>query len=180
MIIPLSEATLINPNIDQDYLDGLEAMIRKYTNNNFQNRRVRLTNAVFIEPNIIQTGGAEQIIGFRVNDTIEVNNSNFNDNLYVIESLDGQSITVKQPEKPFIAENTQGAIVTLVQYPKDVMVGVKKLIEYDLKMRDKVGIKSETISRMSTTYYDVNSTESIEGYPAMLLKFLNKYKKLRW
>ncbi len=64
--------------------------------------------------------------------------------------------------------------------PADVLAGVKKLIAYDAKMRDKAGIKSETVARWSVTYYDVTAAESSEGYPISLLGFLDKYRKLRW
>jgi hypothetical protein len=71
-------------------------------------------------------------------------------------------------------------MVTLIKYPDDIAKGVKKLIAYDKKMSSKIGIKSESISRMNTTYYDVNASENIDGYPAALLSFLNKYEKMRW
>lgn len=77
-------------------------------------------------------------------------------------------------------ENTGDMMVTLVNYPPDIKRGVKKLIQYDKKMSGKIGIKSETISRMSTTYYDVNAAENIEGYPVSLLSFLKKYERIRW
>lgn len=47
-------------------------------------------------------------------------------------------------------------------------------------MAGKIGIKSETISRMSTTYYDMTATENTDGYPSALLSFLKKYEKMRW
>ncbi|WP_339063564.1 hypothetical protein [Tepidibacillus marianensis] len=179
MILSLEKAREINPNIIQEDLDSFESMVRNLTNNNFQNRDVRLENISFIGPDIIHVNNGD-LTGFRVNSTIEVNDSTFNDGLYVIQSINGQDITVVQSEKPFITQLSSLAIVTLVEYPPDVVRGVKKLIQYDMKMSDKIGIKSESISRMSTTYYDVNATESIEGYPVSLMKFLNKYKKLRW
>ena len=70
--------------------------------------------------------------------------------------------------------------MTLVEYPADILSGVVKLLKYDAKMGDKLGLKSESVSRMSKTYYDVNASENIEGYPAALMSFLDKYKELRW
>ncbi|WP_250320431.1 hypothetical protein [Streptococcus lutetiensis] len=80
----------------------------------------------------------------------------------------------------FITEVSTRAILTKISYPADVLAGVKKLIKYDSKMAGKIGVKSESISRHSVTYYDVTAAESQEGYPATLLGFLKKYKKLRW
>lgn len=176
MIIKLAEAQKIDINIEQEDLDAFEQSVRALTNNNFQNRNVRYQNVELIEPNTIKL--KEEVIGLRKGDTIEVNYSHFNDGLYVIEEILDNEIKVEN--KPFLTEKTNGMIVTKVEYPADIQRGIKKLIEYDKKMAGKIGIKSETISRMSTTYYDVNAEENIDGYPASLLSFLNKYEKMRW
>ena len=81
---------------------------------------------------------------------------------------------------PFFVGNSGRAMVTKVEYPADIKRGIKKLIEYDKAMAGKVGIKSETIARMSITYYDVNTAENTDGYPSSLLSFLKKYEKMRW
>ncbi len=49
-------------------------------------------------------------------------------------------------------------------------MGIEEL--YDLKsMGAKLGIKSESIARMSITYYDVNASDNIEGFPAAKFSF---------
>lgn len=176
MIIKLAEAQKIDINIEQEDLDAFEQSVRALTNNNFQNRNVRYQNVELIEPNIIKLKA--EVIGLRKGDTVEVNYSDYNDGLYVIEEILEKEIKVEN--EPFLAEKTSGMIMTKVEYPADIQRGIKKLIEYDKKMAGKVGVKSETISRMSTTYYDVNATENTDGYPASLLSFLNKYEKMRW
>ena len=45
---------------------------------------------------------------------------------------------------------------------------------------DKVGLKSKTVARMSETYFDQNSTETIAGYPAAMMSFIDKYRRMRW
>ena len=47
-------------------------------------------------------------------------------------------------------------------------------------MRSKTGIKSETLSRHSVTYYDMDHENSLDGYPASLVGFLEPYKQMRW
>ena len=47
-------------------------------------------------------------------------------------------------------------------------------------MRDKVGIKSETLSRHSVTYYDQDAGNQVMGYPASLMGFLSPYIKARF
>ena len=176
MIISLGDARAIDDSITQDDLDALEAACRSLTNNNFQNRHIRFKEIEFVGENLIAV--KDPIVGIKTGDTIEVNYSHYNDGLHVIESIDGKQITVQGT--PFFVANTGGAMLTLVQYPADVTRGIKKLIEYDKKMASKIGIKSESISRMSITYYDVNASENVDGYPASLVSFLTKYEKMRW
>lgn len=176
MIITLEDAKKLNPDIEQDDLHAFESSVRELTNNNFQNTFVRYKDVEFVSENTVLV--KDEIIGLRVGDTVEVNYSHYNDGLYVIDQIDGKQVTVQGA--PFFAGNTGHAILTKVEYPADVKRGVKKLIEYDKAMASKVGIKSETIARMSITYYDVTAAESSEGYPVSLLGFLDKYRKLRW
>jgi hypothetical protein len=101
-----------------------------------------------------------------------------NDGLYVIEEINDKTIKLKDAE--LFNGNFQSAFITKISYPPDIIEGVKRLIQYDVSMGDKLGIKSESIARMNITYYDMNSSESINGYPASLFGFLKKYKKMRW
>ena len=176
MIISLSEAQTIDGDITQEDLDAFEISIRELTNNNFQNTNVRFTGLEFSNGNIVKVKGA--IAGLRAGDTLEVNNSLHNDGLYEVVQIIGNAIEVAT--NSFYEGVDSNAMLTKVEYPADIKTGVKKLIAYDVKMRDKIGIKSKTVSRMSTTYYDVNSSENIEGYPSGLLSFTKKYEKMRW
>lgn len=176
MIITLQEATELDSTITQDDLDAFETSVRELTNNNFQNKYVRFNNISFVGTSTILV--KEVIRGLRVGDTIEVNYSHYNDGLYTVASIDGRQITVVG--EPFFEADSGRAMVTKVEYPADIKRGIKKLIEYDKKMANKIGIKSETISRMSTTYYDVNANDNTEGFPSSLLSFLKKYEKMRW
>ena len=176
MIITLEEARKLNPDIEQDDLDAFETSVRELTNNKFQNKHVRFKGVEFVSDNIILV--KEVIRGLRVGDTIEVNYSHYNDGLFTVASIAGKQITVEGT--PFFEATSGLAMATKVEYPSDIKRGIKKLIEYDVKMADKVSIKSETISRMSTTYYDVNGSDNTDGYPSSLLSFLEKYEKMRW
>lgn len=178
MILKIDVAQAIDPNITQDDLNAFEAMVREITNNNFQKTNVRGYDLTLMEDTITINFG--DTVGMMVGDTIEVNGTTYNDGLYVIKSLTLTSIVIETPTRPLTHESAKGAIVTLVLYPADIIKGVKGLIEYGVKMGDKVGIKSETISRMSVTYYDVNASDNAEGYPKAMLSFLDKYIKMRW
>ena len=176
MIITLGDARAIDDSVTQEDLDAFEVAFRSLTNNSFQNKHIRFKDIEFVGENLIAV--KDPIVGIRTGDTIEVNYSHYNDGLYVVEELTGKQIKVQG--KPFFVANTSGSMITLVQYPADVKAGLKKILSYNLKMADKIGIKSESISRMSTTYYDVNASETVDGYPAAIVSFLKKYEKMRW
>ena len=73
-----------------------------------------------------------------------------------------------------VLENNHG------EYPANVKMGVVNLIKWEFDCRDKVGIASETISRHSVTYFDMNGDNSLMGYPKSLLGFLRPFKRARF
>lgn len=156
-------------DILQMQLDSIEQMVRKYTNNNFQNRNIR-----FLADSIgtILNGSSPFLAE---GDTIQVSESRVNDGLYVITSIDEGSVTVDRPL--FTVERN---LVTKVEYPSDVKVGVINLMKWEVTNRNKVGIKQETISRHSVTYFDQDSSNQVMGYPVSLLGFLKPYMKARF
>lgn len=176
MIISLEDAEKINSDVTQDDLDGLEISIRELTNNPFQNHHVKVTGYISFTKDTINTTG--ETVGFRKCQTIQVSDSKYNDGLYVIEDLNDDFLKVANAD--FITCRTKDARVTLVEYPKDIISGVRKLLGYDAKMKDKTGLKSRTVSRLSETYFDQNAGESVNGYPAALMAFITKYRKIRW
>ena len=46
-------------------------------------------------------------------------------------------------------------LVTKVEYPADIKAGVLEMLKWDVKNRPKTGIKSETLSRHSVTYFEM-------------------------
>lgn len=179
MIINIEDAKKIHEGIEQYDLDSFETTIRSLTNNNFQLTNIRCSNVIISNTGLIEVPEGTTK-GLFVGDTVEINHSEYNNGLYVIKSLEIDSITVIIENKQVVDEDNTAVIVTKVKYPDDVINGVRKLIQYDAKMGDKIGIKSQSVSRVSTTYYDVNSNENIDGYPSSLMSFLNKYRKMRW
>lgn len=177
MIISLKEAQNIYKDVTQEDLDGIETAIREMTNNPFQNRRIRYSNLHFTDEKSITVFA--DVRGLRKGDTIQISQSTLNHGIYVIKSINENEITV-EGEPAFFEGCDKKAFITKVEYPADVLAGVRKLLKYDAKMADKIGLKSETVSRMSKTYYDQNSSETVNGYPAALMAFVNKYRLLKW
>lgn len=66
------------------------------------------------------------------------------------------------------------------EYPMDVKMGVVNLMKWELDMRNKVGVASESISRHSVTYVDQTGVNTLMGYPAVLMGFLKPYMKARF
>ena len=147
-------------------LDAIEGVIRQYTNNNFQQRTVRF----------VAKSEDEYLYGtprfFAVDDTIQISGSGVNDGLYVVNSVDDDYIEVDRPLMP-----VDYNLVTKIKYPADVIQCAVDLFKWKQNMGEKVGIKSETISRHSVTYED--SSSLYMGYPTGILMGLNLYKKAR-
>ena len=177
MIITLQDAKTIDPSVTQDRLDAYESAIRQLTNNNFQVMAVR-SKGFTVEGNVVTFDDNILTDSLHEGETVEINDSRIIDGLYIAESVIPKSITLDRNTRKSGTFNR--AIVTLVVYPDDIKEGVRRLIAYDKRMGNKTGIKSETISRMRLDYYDVNSNETIGGYPANLMSFIKKYIKINW
>jgi len=153
----------------QRKLEAVEKLIRAYTNNNFQVRAVR-----FKAPsNGTLLAGSSPYL--KVGDTVEISKSGVNDGLYVIQGITEDGITV---DKDLFTVDSN--LVTLVKYPADVVEGVINLLTWEVENRQKVGIKTETISRHSVTYYEQDANNQVMGYPVSLLGFLQPYIKARF
>lgn len=68
----------------------------------------------------------------------------------------------------------------VIVYPEDIKMGVINLLRWDLDMREKTGVASETISRHSVSYQAYDGTNTVLSYPASLMGFLKPYKKARF
>ena len=150
-------------------LQALELSIREYTHNNFQQRSIRTVCPVMAQK--LYTAYPH----FRVGDTVQISQSIFNDGVYTIKGIVDDMIEL---DKPLLDENQ--VLVTKVEYPMDVKMGVVNMLKWDLENRDKVGIQSETISRHSVTYFDMSADNSTIGYPKTLVGFLKPYMKARF
>lgn len=166
----------------EDMLQALEQSIRKYTNNNFQDRNRRFYC------NVSATHGLHcASVLFAVGDTVQLSNSAFNKGLYTIDSIDMENGYMELNEALIDESNV---LVTKVLYPMDVKMGVVDIIRWKLKNEDinsgdtsKKEIQSETISRHSVTYAQDATESDIDssfGVPRKYISFLNAYKKARF
>lgn len=147
-------------------LEAIEAVIRRYTNNNFQLRDVRFVGRaedmmVYGSPRFFSAG-----------DTVQISGSGANDGLYTVAWAGEDHLELDKPLNP-----VEYNIVTKVKYPADVVQCAVDLFQWKQTMGRKVGIKSETISRHSVTYED--SSALFMGYPMAIMGGLNLYKKAR-
>lgn len=150
-------------------LKAIENLVRSYTNNNFQNRNMR------IEAPVVDGALLGRSPYFKVGDTLQISQSKVNDGLYTIEEISAGRI-ITDGDLYDSPQNT----VTKIIYPEDVQKGVIDLMLWEKNNRQKVGIKSETLSRHSVTYYDQDATNQVMGYPVSLLGFLKPYIKPRF
>ena len=150
-------------------LQALELLIRKHTNNNFQNRNIRT------RCNIMAQKLYTDYPYFAVGDTIQISESVYSDGIFVVKEIADGFITL---DKNLLDEAE--VLVTKVEYPADVKMGVVNMLKWDLENRNKVGIQSETISRHSVTYFNMDGDNSSLGYPKSLIGFLKPYMKARF
>lgn len=148
---------------------AVEQTIRAYTNNNFQDRECRRTADI--------VGGlllVEALTPFDIGDTVQISETSLNKGLFTVASVDDSTFTVEEPVK-----DEKNVLVTKIVYPADVVACCVNLMEWEVNNRGKVGIQSETLSRHSTTYFNMDSANQVMGYPASLLGCLKPYRKCR-
>lgn len=168
-VMKLPEFVGQTESVIAEKLDAVELLIRAYTNNNFQNRYVRFT-AESIGNRLLGTSDF-----LKVGDTVQISQSQVNDGLYVIAEIGDDFFRVDKDLYRY-SDN----LVTKVEYPADVRSGVIDLLKWEIKNRQKVGIKSETLSRYSVSYFDQDANNQVMGYPVALLGFLKPYIKARF
>lgn len=150
-------------------LSAIELLIRSYTNNNFQNRAARFEAE---SKEYLLLGTTPYI---KANDTIQITKSQANDGIYVVKEIKDGMTAIDKHLYP-VPYN----LITKVEYPKDIQEGVINMLLWEMDNRQKVGVKSETLSRHSVTYYDLDTNNQVMGYPVSLLGFLKPYMKARF
>jgi len=175
MIISVEELKkFINTNESDEVLEAklqaLELMVREYTNNRFHQMPL-----VRIKADVVGGVFACESVPFKAGDTIQVTmgDSAVDCGLYTVKEVADDTFTVKEP-----VEDMWAVKVTKVQYKSDVKLGVVNMFKYDANK--KVGVQSETISRHSVTYFNMDGDNSLMGYPKSLLGFLKPYMKPRF
>lgn len=154
-------------------LQALELMIRAYTNNNFQARAFRAVAVSLSEDNTLLVN---TVVPFAAGDTLQISGSDLQDGaLVTVSAIEDGTIYVNED-----LLDESGVVITKVKYPMDVKMGAVNLLTWELNNRDKVGVASETISRHSVTYFNMDGDNSIMGYPRSLLGFLKPHKKARF
>lgn len=153
-------------------LQALELSIRAYTNNNFQVRAFRAVT--------VATNGKTMLVNtsvpFKAGDTLQITESDLmQDCLVTVAAVENGKITVTED-----LYDESCVVITKVQYPQDIKMGVVNMLKWQLDNGDKVGVQSETISRHSVTYFNMDGDNSIMGFPKSMLGFLKPYKRARF
>ena len=155
----------------EDKLKALELLIRKHTNNNFQNRNIRY------RVNIADNSIVCPVTYFDNEDTIQISESDVNSGKYTIKAAQTNISTLEIKERLY---DEDSVLITKIVYPYDIILGAVNMLKWDLENRDKVGIQSETISRHSVTYFNMDGDNSMIGYPKSLCGFMKPYMKARF
>lgn len=157
-------------------LQALELLIRSYTHNNFQVRSFRAVASSNSEHLLIlKEDGA--MLPWKIGDTLQISESDLQqDMLITIQGINSDgTILIKED-----LLDEEGFLVTKIHYPADVKMGIVNMMKWESENRDKVGVQSETISRHSVTYFNMDQGNSTMGFPTSLMGFLKPYRKARF
>jgi len=172
-MIAIDQATLDKYPDRQEELKqrmaAIECAIRKATNNNFQHRGKRFRTQV--EGGVLPGSPP----WFKAGDTVEITGAGAWDGLYTVVSAAGGVLTLDDA-----LEDGINVTVTRIEYPADVVAGANDMLRWDFEHRPHAGVKSETLSRHSVTYLDLDATNARDGYPAVLTAFMTRYQKARF
>ena len=124
-------------------LEALEISVRKRTNNNFQKRAFR-HSADLIEGVFISDG----TILFKQGETVQISRSKFNDGLYTIASVDNKTFTVNES-----VYDENNILVTKIEYPSDVVMGVVDIIKWKLKNEAENSNDKKKVCAYSLKHY---------------------------
>ncbi len=178
MIISVSELkehinTDVSDTVLGARLQALELIIRNYTNNRFHQMPMVRVKADVID-GVIQ---ANTTVPFKVGDTVQITcgDKATDCGLYTVKEVNNLAFTVNED-----VADMPSVDVIKVKYGMDVVLGVVDMMKFDLEKREKVGIKSETISRHSVTYSDTTDFNSKLDYPKTLCGFLSTYIRPRF
>lgn len=151
-------------------LKAVEQAIRSHTNNNFQDRAFRIT--ADIVSGVIPVSSP---VPFKAGDTIQISETLYNKGLFTVKEITEDSKIVLV--EGITDENA--VLITKIVYPADVVDCCINLLEWEANNRSKAGIKSETLSRHSVTYIDLDKNNQVMGYPVSLMGGLTPYMKAR-
>lgn len=185
-LMTLEEAQSIKSDASIEDVLAIEVAIRELTNNRFYREingkpTVRFYNVVIKDDGRIGLSSSDALFGIRIGDRIELGGTRYNPELLTVKELNTEdnTITVKEKEE-LLKEDTRGMFITLVDYPADVKQGAKELLSYKEKMKGITGLKSVSMARVKQTYYDVNADDTVDGVPASVFSFIDKYYRLSW
>lgn len=182
MLISIEELKRVYTHIDfknlsdellERKLKAIETAIRKYTNNTFKKRAIR---EVYIAHENKLLCDIHNVMHnrFNVGDTVQISMNSYNSGLYVITEKDETSLTIDG-----VLIDDSANLVTLIEYPLDIVEGAISILNWDINGRDKVGIASESISRHSVSYVQYDTNNTINGYPSALFGFCKPYMRAR-
>lgn len=176
MIITESEADKLGLNLTVEDIKAMENSIISHTNNHFHFPNYSPT-IISIEGKRITFGGVNL---FKMHDTIEIVGIQYYDGFHHVTSVGTNWIEIDVDfDIPFVIEGAIGSLF-LIKFPADVKAGVKKVWKHEQSTSEKVGVKSESISRWSVTYEKPTTGGSINGLPSYLFDFLQPYEKMGW
>jgi hypothetical protein len=165
-----------------DLIPMVQEFVVSYCNNKFEDNKVEYSSSTFTFTH--NSGSADTIAdsesefvneGFQAGDDIYVHGTDSNDDIYEIDTVAAGTLTLVTTDE--LVTESSGDYVTIyrITWPKSIEIAAAKMIMYDLKRMNQIGIDSENRGDYSVTF----KTPRYAGYPSDVLGMLNPYRKIK-
>jgi len=154
----------------------IQDWIVEYCNNHFLDDRVQYSGSTFsfATNTITDSENGFEDEGFVANDDIDVEGTDGNDGIYNVITVAAATLTLSISN---LVTESSGDYVTItrITWPPGVKLAAARMIMYDLKRMNQMGISAESKGDYSVQF----SVMKNAGYPDSILGMLNPYRYVK-
>ena len=175
-ILQIKDSDSPYDDVIDELIPAIQDWIVEYCNNNFLDDRVEYSGSTFsFATNTItdsESGFSDE--GFTSNDDIYVAGTDGNDGHYHVNTAAAGTLTLST--STLVTESAGDYVtITRVIWPQGVQLAAAKMIMYDIKRMNQMGIASETKGDYSVQFAVMKN----QGYPDSILGMLIPYRYMK-